>query len=172
MEHFSAAPKEDINSSTLSRQRHSVFHYFLSDNSKQYSATTTSHIKLLISLLKNKKVLTESLSTIWEYIDGSAEQYGCSSALYLMSVMSQTYSIIIDRGISASGHGKEVFDGFSSVDKSYIYQFINNVQLPGSVRFDSQIKMHTGTENKDVSLAQEFKNNLEEEQRQNDAIYQ
>ena len=32
--------------------------------------------------------------------------------------------------------------------------------------------MHTGTENKYVSLAQEFKNNLEEEQRQNDAIYQ
>ena len=31
------------------------------------------------------------------------------------------------------------------------------VQLPGSVRFDSQIKIHTGTENKDVSLAQESK---------------
>ena len=79
---------------------------------------------------------------------------------------------IIDRGISAPGHGKEVFDGFNYVDKSYIYQFMSKVQLPGSVRFDSQIKMHTGTENKDVSLAQEFKNNLEEKQRQNDAIYQ
>ena len=28
-----------------------------------------------------------------------------------MSVMSQTYSIIINRGISAPGHGKEVADG-------------------------------------------------------------
>ena len=32
--------------------------------------------------------------------------------------------------------------------------------------------MHTGTENKDVSLAQEFKNHLEEVHRQNGAIDQ
>ena len=32
--------------------------------------------------------------------------------------------------------------------------------------------MHTGTEDKDVSLSQEFKNHLEEEHRQNGAIYQ
>ena len=28
LEHFSAAPQADINSSTLSRPRHAVFHYF------------------------------------------------------------------------------------------------------------------------------------------------
>ena len=38
-----------------------------------------------------------------------------------MSVMSQTYSIIIDRGISAPGHGKEVVDGINAVDKRYIH---------------------------------------------------
>ena len=70
-----------------------------------------------------------------------------------MSVMSQTYSIIIDRGISAPGHGEEVADGLYYVDKRYIYQLMSKVQLTGSVRFDSQIKMHTGTENRDVSLA-------------------
>ena len=64
-----------------------------------------------------------------------------------MSVMSQTYSIIIDQGISAPGHGKEVVDGLNAVDKRYIYQLMSKVKLPGSVRFDSQIKMHTGTEN-------------------------
>ena len=92
--------------------------------------------------------------------------------MYLISVMSQTYSIIIDHGISATGYGQEVVYGLNAVDKSYIYQFMSKVKLTGSVRFVSQIKMHTGTENKYVSLAQEFKNNLEEEQRQNDAIYQ
>ena len=30
-----------------------------------------------------------------------------------MSVMSQTYSIIIDRGISSPGHGKEVVGGIA-----------------------------------------------------------
>ena len=48
-----------------------------------------------------------------------------------MSVMSQTYSIIIDCGISAPGHGKEVVDGLNAFDKRYIYQLMANVQLPG-----------------------------------------
>ena len=67
--------------------------------------------------------------------------------------MSQTYSIIIDRGISAPGNEKEVVDGLNAVDKRYIYQLMSKVQLPESIRYDSQIKIHTGTENKDVSLA-------------------
>ena len=121
MEIFSATPHADINSSTLSRPRHAVFHSFLSDNSKQDAATTTAHSKRLISFLKNKQVLTTSLSTIWENTDGFAEQYRCASALYLMSVMSQTYSIIIDHGISAPRHRKEVVDGLNDVDKSYVY---------------------------------------------------
>ena len=161
LENFSAPLQTDINSSTLSLPRHAVFHSFLSDDSKQDAATTTTHIKRLISLLKNKQVLTTSLSTIWENTDGCAEQYRCASALYLMSVMSQTYSIIIDHGISAPVHGKEVVDGLNDVDKRYIYRLISKVQLTGSIRFDSQIKIHTGTENKHVSLAKELKDHME-----------
>ena len=73
LEHFSAAPQADINSSTLSRPRHAVFHYFLSYDSKQDAATTTVHSKQLMSLLNNKQVLTTSLSTIWENTDGCSE---------------------------------------------------------------------------------------------------
>ena len=106
LEHFSAAPQEDINSTTPSHPRHAVFHPFLSDDSRQDASTNTAHSKRLILLLKNEQVLTTSLSTIWENTDGCAEQYRFASALYLMSVMSQTYSIIIDRGITAPGNGK------------------------------------------------------------------
>ena len=60
--------------------------------------------------------------------------------------MEQCYYINIDLGISAPGHGKEVVDGINAVDKRYIYQFMSNIKLPGSVIFDSQIKIHTGTE--------------------------
>ena len=59
--------------------------------------------------------------------------------------MSQTFSIIIDRGISAPGDGKEVVDVLNAVDKRHIYQLMSKVQLPGPVRSDSQIKTHTGT---------------------------
>ena len=35
--------------------------------------------------------------------------------------MSPCYSVIIDRGISEPGNGKEVVDGINSIDKCYIY---------------------------------------------------
>ena len=48
-----------------------------------------------------------------------------------MSVMYQCYSIIINQGISAPGHGKEVGNGINSIDKHYIYKLMSNVQLLG-----------------------------------------
>ena len=92
----------------------------LSDDSKQYSATATAHIKLLILLLKDKKILTTSLSTILRNTGGCAKQYRCASVLYLMSVMYQCYPIITYRGISAPGHGKDIVYGLNAVDKRYI----------------------------------------------------
>ena len=65
LEIFSAVPKTDINSTTLSRQRYAVFHSFFSDDSIKDDDTTTAHIKRLILLLKDKKVSTTSLSKIW-----------------------------------------------------------------------------------------------------------
>ena len=52
-----------------------------------------------------------ALSTIWENTDGGADQYICATALYLISVLPQSHSIIFDWGISAPGHGKEVVYG-------------------------------------------------------------
>ena len=48
LEHFIAAPQVDINSSTLSRPRHAVFHSFLYDDCKQDATTTTAKSKRLI----------------------------------------------------------------------------------------------------------------------------
>ena len=70
-----------------------------------------------------------------------------------MSVISQCNSVIIYRGISAPVHGKEVVDGLDTIDKHYIYQFISNVQLPGSKTFDSQILIHSSTQDNYVSMA-------------------
>ena len=104
-----------------------------------------SHRKQLIQLLKERRVLTSSLSTIWENTYGCAEQYICASALYFMSVMLQCYSVIFYRGISAPGHGEEVVDVINATDKCYIYQLMSNVNLPGSVFLftDSNAFLHT-----------------------------
>ena len=57
---------------------------FFSDDIKQDAATTTAHRKHLIELSKQQKVLTSTLSTIWENADGCADQYRCAYALYPM----------------------------------------------------------------------------------------
>ena len=79
MEHFSALPHTEIKSSTKACPRHAVFHFF-PDDSKQDASTTTAHKKRFIEVFK-KKVLTSTLSTIWENTDGCADQYRCASAL-------------------------------------------------------------------------------------------
>ena len=58
-----------------------MFHYFLSDDRKQDAYTTSAHSKHLISLSKNKKLITKSLSTIWGKNDGCEEQYRCAYSL-------------------------------------------------------------------------------------------
>ena len=49
-----------------------------------------------------------------------------------MSVLSQRHSNIFDRGISATGNGKEVVDVLNAIDKRYMYQLMSTDQLPGS----------------------------------------
>ena len=46
------------------------------------------------------------------------------------------------------------------------------VQLPGSIRFDSQIKIHTGTQKYDVSLDKEFQEYLTKKHHKDDVINQ
>ena len=86
--------------------------------------------------------------------------------------MSQCYSIIIYQGISAPGHGKEVVDGINAFDKHCIYQLMSTVQLPGSIIFDSQIQMHTGTQKDNVSVAKEFQEHLTKKHRKDGVIDQ
>ena len=84
--------------------------------------------------------------------DGCSEQYWYSSALYLLAVMSQCYSVIIDWGISAPGHGKEVVDGINDISKHCIKK-LSNVQLQGSKRFDSHMQMLNSSQKNDVIIS-------------------
>ena len=54
-----------------------------------------------------------------------------------MSVIVQCYSVIIDQGISATLHGKEVVNSLNDIDKQYIYKLMPNVQILGSKLFHS-----------------------------------
>ena len=67
LEHFSALPQTEINSSknnVNAMQRLTIF----SDDRKNDAATTTSHRKNSIGISKERKVLTSSLIKIWEIL--------------------------------------------------------------------------------------------------------
>ena len=149
-----------------------MFHSFLSGDSKQDTATTTAHSKCFIELSKKQKVLTSTLSAIWENTDHCVEQYRCASAIYLMSVFPQCHSIIIGQGISAPVHIKEVVDGLNAIDNHYIYQLISNVQLPVSKTLYSRILMHSCTQNNYINLAKQFQKHLSNDHRKHVVIDQ
>ena len=87
--------------------------------------------------------MTSLLRSLWGKNDGCAEQYICASELFLLSVMSQSYSAITYWGISAPGHVKELVYGINEIDKRYKYQIVYNIQLPGLKLIDSHMQMQT-----------------------------
>ena len=57
---------------------------------------------------------------MWDQTDGCAKQYRCYIAYHLMSYLSKSYQIVLDRAVDTPGHGKYVVDGFNSVQKRYL----------------------------------------------------
>ena len=53
--------------------------------------------------------------------DGFAQHYICDTSLYLMSMLSQAFSVIIDRGISATVNGRYVVDGLNTTETKFFF---------------------------------------------------
>ena len=73
-----------------------------------------THSKHIMELLQTKKILFANISKIWGNTDGRTEKYRCATALYLLSMLTHTYNIIIDRGVGSSGHVQEDVSGFNA----------------------------------------------------------
>ena len=83
---------------------------------KQYAYKAAAHSKQTIEVLKRRKCLGDVISTIQENKDVRADHYRCALALYLLSILSQSFNIIIDRGIIAPGHSREAVDDLNDTD--------------------------------------------------------
>ena len=88
-------------------------------------------------MLKKQKILAAGVSTIWENKYVCADYYRYATDLCLLSILSQSYDIFIDRGIIALGHGREVVDGLNAKEKWFIFHLMANVQLHVSKQFDT-----------------------------------
>ena len=78
-------------------------------------------------------------------MDGFVEQYRCVTELYLLSVLTHAYNIIIDLGVGAPVHGREFVGGFNDTDKQFLSMLIITVQLSVTAAYDSQMEIHTST---------------------------
>ena len=95
------------------------FHLHLSDSKLQNAATTTAHLYTLLANVFEKKQMIGG-RTMWDQTYGRAKQYMCSIDYYLMSYLSISYQIVLDRAVDKPGHGKYVVDGFNAVQKRYL----------------------------------------------------
>ena len=57
------------------------------------------------------------------------------------------YNIVIDSGVGAPVHVKDVVDGLNTTDKKFLTVFMENVKLPDSASNNSQMVMHTSISN-------------------------
>ena len=106
-----------------------MFHSLLSDDRKHNATTTSENSKFIIELLQNRTVLLYDMSTILGNTYGCVNQYQCTTALYLLSILAHAYNIIIDRNVRAPVHGREIINDTNATDDRSILVLIKYVIL-------------------------------------------
>ena len=60
------------------------------------------------------------MSTVWEDNDSCEKIFRCVLAVYLMTMLSSLYDIIMYRAINAPGHGNNSVNVLNPTDKHYL----------------------------------------------------
>ena len=91
--------------------------------------------------------------TMWDQTDGCAKQYRCSISYYLMSYLSKSYQIVLDRAVDTPDHGKYVLDSFNAVQKRYLATCLRMRSIPEKDKIDSKsMRVEAMTEKGEVSF--------------------
>jgi len=131
------------------------FHSHMSDYSKQNAASTYEHMVAMFDSLKKRNGDFDENTVFLDHTDGCSKQYRSANALHLLSVLAVKYTVIIDRSVSAPGHGKSIIDGLNAVDKHYLRKVMC---MSGSMYFDNEdrrMNAHSMTETASQSFAEE-----------------
>ena len=95
---------------------------------------------------------------MWDQTYGCAKQYRCYIAYYLMSYLSTSYKIVLDRAVDTPGHGKDVVDGFNDVQKQYLASCLRMRSTPEKHNINSKhMRVEAMIEKGEVSFAEECK---------------
>ena len=73
----------------------------------------------------------------------------------MMSYLSTSYQIFLDRAVDTPGHGKDVVDGFNAVQKRYLATCLRMSSTPEKDKIDSKrMRVEAMTEKGEVSFAE------------------
>ena len=75
---------------------------------------------------------------MWDQTYRCAKQYMCYIAYYLMSYLSTSYQIVIDRDVDTPVHRTDVVDGFNAVQKRYLATYLRMRSTPEKDNIDSK----------------------------------
>ena len=80
----------------------------------------------------------------------------------MMSYLSTSYQIVLDRAVDTPGHGKDVVDGFNAVQKRYLAICLRMRSTPKKYKIDSKrMCVEAMIEEGEVSFAKECKRLLD-----------
>ena len=76
----------------------------------------------------------------------------------MMSYLSKSYKIVLDRYVDTPSHGKDVVDGFNAVQKRYLATCLKMRSTPEKENIDSKrMRVEAMTEKGEVSFSKECK---------------
>ena len=94
------------------------YHSYISGNNDQDAYNLHAHMVHLF--FKESVILVSGMSVVWEDTAGCAKQYVCALSKYLITLLSCSYGIIVDRAINAPGHRNNVVDGLNATYRGYL----------------------------------------------------
>ena len=95
---------------------------------------------------------------MWNQTDLCAKQYRCYISYYLLSYLSKSYQIFLDRDVDTPGHGKDVVDGFNAILKRYLATCLRMRSTPEKDNIDSKrMRVQATIEKGEVSFSEECK---------------
>ena len=97
----------------------SEFHSYISDENERYACDPHAHMFHLLIFVQSV-ILLYGMSKLKEGNDGCSNKYMRALAIYLMTVLSSSYGIIMDSEINAPGHGNIFVDGLNAMDTFYL----------------------------------------------------
>ena len=98
---------------TGNNEETSEFHSYISDDNEQDSCDSRVHMVHILKIFLESGKIVSGMSKVWEDTDGCENQHMCDLVIYLMTVLSSSYGIIMHRAINAPVHKNNVVDGLN-----------------------------------------------------------